>query len=156
MRIKNYVSKIAFFCCFIAMFSVLSFADSNDTSSGGTLVDPVVIEKTDLTDLIDAIKESNVPVIIEKESVVDEPIKIEAKASPVTPSTSNGFHNVIISLLGNYEPITVDYEYRQGSSSYTSHSITTAPDWSWICSAAIFAIVLFCTFRFIGGIFKHD
>lgn len=93
---------------------------------------------------------------LEKVINLDEEFSILAKAAPVTPSTSNGFHSVIISLLGNYEPITVDYEYRQGSNTYVSHNITTDPDWSWICSAAIFALVIFCTFRFIGGIFKHD
>lgn len=87
---------------------------------------------------------------------LDEEFSVLAKASPITPSNTNGFHNVIISILGNYEPITVDYTYRQGSSSYDSHNINTAPDYSWICSAAIFGLVIFCTFRFIGGIFRHD
>lgn len=85
-----------------------------------------------------------------------EIVEVTLKAAPVTPSTANGFHSVILSLLGNYEPVTVDYEYRSGNNTYYSHNITTAPDWSWICSAAIFGLVIFCTFRFIGGIFKHD
>lgn len=85
----------------------------------------------------------------------DEDITVTIKASPVTPSNTSGFHNVIISLLGNYEPITVDYTYQSGTNyQNTSHSITTAPDWSWICSAAIFAIIIFCLFRLIGGLFS--
>lgn len=154
IMVKRYVQIFVFVC--VCLFgSVLSFADSPSSSGDGTIVDPVIIEKTDLTDLIDAIKESSTPIIIEKENQ-EEPVKIEAKAAPVTPSTTNGFHNVIINLLGNYEPITVDYEYRTGSSTYTSHSITTAPDWSWIASAAIFGIVIFCVFRFLGGLFRRD
>lgn len=85
----------------------------------------------------------------------DEEVSVTIKASPVTPSNTSGFHNVIITLLGNYEPITVDYTYQSGTNyQNTSHSITTAPDWSWICSAAIFAIIIFCLFRLIGGLFS--
>lgn len=81
-----------------------------------------------------------------------EIVEVTLRASPVTPSTSNGFHSVILSLLGNYEPVTVDYEYRTGNNTYYSHNITTAPDWSWICSAGIFALVVFCVLRIIGSI----
>lgn len=93
------------------------------------------------------------PEYINEQVFTDEKVLTEVKASPVTPSTTNGFHNIIISLLGNYEPITVDYTY-SSSQGYTSHSIDTSPDWSWICSAIIFLCVLFCTFKFIGGIFS--
>lgn len=129
---KNVYRIIIFSILIIGIFSVLAFADEpNDLSADFDLRE-----------------------IISQDS--SQEIAISLKAAPVTPNTSNGFHKVIISLLGNYEPITVDYEYRQGSSSYTSHNITTAPDWSWVCSAAIFALVLLCTFKFLGGIFKHD
>lgn len=79
---------------------------------------------------------------------------VSLMASPVTPNTSNGFHKVIIQLLGNYEPITVDYEYRTGNNTYTTHNINTAPDWSWICSCAIFGLVIYCVFRLIGSVFS--
>lgn len=85
---------------------------------------------------------------------VEDTTLVTLKAAPVTPQTSNGFHQVIISLLGNYEPITVDYEYRNNNNTYYSHNISTTPDWSWICSAAIFAIIVFSIFRLIGGLFS--
>lgn len=96
------------------------------------------------------------PEYINSEVFKEKEVTVELKANPVTPNNSNGFHSVLLTLLGNYEPVTVDYTYTSGGSSYTSHNITTDPDWSWICSAAIFGLVIFCTFRFIGGIFRHD
>lgn len=73
----------------------------------------------------------------------------------ITASDTSGFHSVILSLLGDYNPIVTDYEYRNNNNQYYSHSIEIEPDWSWIASAAIFAIVIFCVFRFIGGLFSR-
>lgn len=136
MKRISYVCVFVFL--FISVFTNFVFADEPTdiiTNSGG----------------LSPLQES----LIEKENEglnLNAEFTVQAKASPVTPSTSNGFHSVIISLLGNYEPITVDYEYRQGSNTYVSHNITTDPDWSWIASAVIFALVLYCVFRFIGGL----
>lgn len=71
----------------------------------------------------------------------------------VNPNNTTGFHRVIIQLLGNYETIVTDHTY-QNYNGYTQHSIDVQPDYSWIASAVIFAIVLYCALRFIGGIFS--
>lgn len=83
-----------------------------------------------------------------------EDVLISVKANPVTPSNTSGFHSVLLTILGDYEPVTVDYTYQNNNNQYYSHSITTDPDWSWIASAAIFALIIFCTFRLIGGLFS--
>ena len=71
----------------------------------------------------------------------------------ISSSDTSGFHAVILGLLGDYNPIVKDYTYtsQQG---YTSHSIDIQPDWSWICSAAIFLVIIFSLFRLIGGLFS--
>lgn len=70
----------------------------------------------------------------------------------ISASNTNGFHSVILSLLGDYEPIVKDYTYQNNNNQYLSHSIEIQPDYSWICSAAIFLVVVFCIFRLIGSI----
>lgn len=70
----------------------------------------------------------------------------------VSASDTSGLHAIILSLIGDYNPVVKDYTY-QSSSGYTSHSIEITPDWSWICTAALFIVVVYCTFKFIGGIF---
>lgn len=71
----------------------------------------------------------------------------------ISANQTSGFHAVILGLLGDYNPIVKDYTY-QSSQGYTSHSIEITPDWSWIASAAIFLVIIFCLFRLIGGIFS--
>lgn len=75
----------------------------------------------------------------------------------ITASSTTGLQSLVLSLIGDYEPIVKDYTYT--TTSYNgqvtiNHSIEIQPDYSWIASACIFAIVIFCTFRFLGGLFK--
>lgn len=84
---------------------------------------------------------------------VSDPTEVNTEVLRISASDTSGFHAVILGLLGDYNPIVKDYTY-QSSQGYTSHSIEIQPDWSWICSAAIFALIIFCLFRLIGGIFS--
>ena len=72
---------------------------------------------------------------------------------PVTPNNSNGFKAVVLQLLGNYDPIIAEYSYTN-TQGYVSYIREVQPDYVWMCSTAIFAIVLFCLFRFLGGLTK--
>ncbi len=74
--------------------------------------------------------------------------------SPVTPSNSNGFKSVCIALFGNYDPVIVEYNYTN-SNGYTSTLREVEPDYAWMISVAVFGIVIFCVFRFVGGLFKR-
>lgn len=84
---------------------------------------------------------------------VSDPTEVHTEVLRISASQTSGFHAVILGLLGDYNPIVKDYTY-QSTQGYTSHSIEIQPDWSWICSAAIFALIIFCLFRLIGGIFS--
>ena len=71
----------------------------------------------------------------------------------ISSSDTTGLHSLLLSLIGDYNPIVKDYTYTS-SNGYTSHSIDISPDWSWIMTAALFIIVIYCLFRFLGGIFS--
>lgn len=77
-------------------------------------------------------------------------IKTEVTLMSVSSSNTTGFKSVVLGLLGDYNPVVTDHTY-QSSGSYISHSIDIQPDYSWICSAGIFALVLYCIFRLFGG-----
>lgn len=81
------------------------------------------------------------------------PTEVHTEVLRISASDTSGFHAVVLDLLGDYNPIVKDYTY-QTSQGYYSHSVDIQPDWSWICSAAIFALIIFCLFRLIGGIFS--
>ena len=84
---------------------------------------------------------------------VPDPTEVHTEVLRISASDTSGFHAVILGLLGDYNPIVKDYTYTS-TQGYTSHSIDIQPDWSWICSAAIFALIIFCLFRLIGGFFS--
>lgn len=71
----------------------------------------------------------------------------------ISSSDTTGLHSILLRLIGDYNPIVKDYTYTS-SNGYTSHSIDISPDWSWIMTAALFIIVIYCLFRFLGGIFS--
>lgn len=76
-------------------------------------------------------------------------LSVDVSKRSVKASQVSGFKSVLLGLFGDYDTIVTDYTY-QSSSGYTTHSIDVSPDYVWICSAAIFALVLFCVFRIVG------
>lgn len=75
----------------------------------------------------------------------------QSALSPVTPSNTSGLKSVLLSVLGNYDPIVAEYQY-VGSGSYNNYIREIQPDYVWLSSAAIFAILLYCTWRILGGL----
>lgn len=71
----------------------------------------------------------------------------------VSASDTSGLHAILLTLIGDYNPIVKDYTYTS-TQGYTTHSIDIQPDWSWIMTAALFIVVIFCLFRFVGGLFS--
>lgn len=69
----------------------------------------------------------------------------------VSPSDTSGLHSLFLTLIGDYNPVVKDYTY-QSTQGYTSHSIEITPDWSWIMTAALFIIVVYCFLRIVGGL----
>lgn len=72
----------------------------------------------------------------------------------VSANDTSGLHSILLRLIGDYNPIVTDHTYTSGSG-YVNHSVDIQPDWSWILTAALFIIVIFCTFRFVGGLFSR-
>lgn len=133
---------IILFCLIICTVPV--FADTQTASRGAIIYD----FPDGFLDLLNV--RSAAPSVIEGEL-----ISVEKSIQKVRPQDANGFKAVMLSLLGDYETVITDYTYQSGSSGYYSHSIQIERDWSWICSAAVFALVIFCVFRCIGALIKR-
>lgn len=73
-------------------------------------------------------------------------VEVYAINDPVTSSDANGFKAVILDVLGDYDAIVVEYAY-ENTNGYTSYVREIQPDYPWLIGAAVFAIVLYCTFR---------
>lgn len=69
----------------------------------------------------------------------------------VSSSDTTGLHSLLLSLIGDYNPIVKDYTYTSNNG-YVTHSIDIQPDWSWIMTCALFIVVIFCVFKLFGGV----
>ena len=86
----------------------------------------------------------------------DLPTEVTVEPIRISPSNTSGFHAVILGLLGDYNPIAVTtaYQYPSGTGYTTRYQVDVEPDWSWISTAAIFVVIIFCLFRLVGGLFS--
>lgn len=70
--------------------------------------------------------------------------------SPVSSST--GLKGVLIDVIGPYDTIITQYTYRQNTSTNLTYINDISPDYPWLCSAALFVVLIFCVFRTLGGL----
>ena len=152
--LRDHKKILLFFCLCFVLSSCLVFADDaedisepvqNDNNTSAPLV-------VDITQLLN--KDTNKTSTEDPDTVyILEPelISAETKSQKITAADATGLKAVMLSLIGDYETTVTDYTYQSGSSGYYTHSINIERDWSWICSCGVFAIVLYCTFKAIGG-----
>lgn len=74
--------------------------------------------------------------------------------SPIEPSDTSGLKAALLGVLGNYDPVIVEYQYSSGNG-YTNYLREVQPDYVWLCSCALLALVIFCLFR-LGGALLRD
>lgn len=109
----------------------------------------IIDENTEVTDTGTNVYVQNDIVISEGEDILTGVSLMSL--SPVTPSDTNGFKAVLLNLLGNYDPVIVEYEY-ENTNGYTSYLREVQPDYVWLCSAGILLVVIYCLFRLGGAI----
>ena len=73
---------------------------------------------------------------------------------PVTPSSTTGLKAALLTVLGNYDPVVVVYEYSISSSSSSRYVTDTQPDYAWIASAALLCLVIWCLFKLGGALIR--
>lgn len=77
-----------------------------------------------------------------------------SSVSPIKPSDTSGLKAALLGVLGNYDPVVVEYQY-SGGNGYTNYLREVQPDYAWICSFVLLALVIFCLFR-LGGALLRD
>lgn len=74
--------------------------------------------------------------------------------SPVTPSDTSGLKSALLGVLGNYDPVIVEYEYSDRNG-YKNYLRDVQPDYVWLCSCALLALVIYCLFRLGGALIRE-
>lgn len=134
---------IVFLC--VCILSTFSFAFANENS--GEDVPPSDSSSSD--------SESDFPT---ETTVSDSDIPVETSVylvsesnDRISSSDTNGLKSVMLGLIGDYNMVTKEYRYTN-SNGYSTIQVTTEPDYAWMFSFGLFAVILYCIFRLIGGV----
>lgn len=92
------------------------------------------------------------PVSIDDPGVTITNISL-ASVAPITPSSTSGLKSALLGILGNYDPVVVEYQYSSGNG-YTNYLREIQPDYVWLCSSALLALVIYCLFKLGGGLIR--
>lgn len=154
MKVK-FKDVLIFICCLITiLMPCLAFADGDEPgiSSEGTSdllpSESPQIDTTNIESKLDEIIGTLQATPTEGNLEIVEP-DTTVSVLRISASDTSGLHSVMLSLIGDYNPIVKDYTY-QSTQGYINHSIDIQPDWSWIASAFVFVVVLYSVFRIIG------
>lgn len=148
--------------CLILCLSVGAVYEVNDDTSIQTpapfssSVDPVV-DVPAPTFTLDAVyaalpESSGSPDVVSEDVVLTGISRVSVP--PVTPSSTSGLKAAVLSVLGNYDPVVVVYEYNISSSSSSRYVTDTQPDYVWIASAALLSLVIWCLFKLGGALIR--
>lgn len=119
-------------------------------------VDPVVdvpAPSFTLDEVLSALPESfGSPDVVSEDVVLTGIARVSVP--PVTPSSTSGLKAALLTVLGNYDPVVVVYQYNSSSSGYSSYATDIQPDYAWIASAALLCLVIWCLFKLGGALLR--
>lgn len=116
-------------------------------------VDYVSVPTFTLDEVLAALPESNGSADVVSEDVVLTGVS-RVSIPPVTPSSTSGLKAALLTVLGNYDPVVVVYQYNTSSSGYSSYATDIQPDYAWIASAALLCLVIWCLFKLGGALIR--
>ena len=116
-------------------------------------VDDVSVPTFTLDEVLAALPESTGSPDVVSEDVVLTGIS-RVSVPPVTPSSTSGLKAALLTVLGNYDPVVVVYQYNTSSSGYSSYATDIQPDYAWIASAVLLCLVIWCLFKLGGALLR--
>lgn len=148
--------------CWILCLSVGAVYEVNDDTSIQTSspvsssLDPVADVSVPLLtfdEVLAALSESSGSPDVVSEDVVLTGVS-RVSIPPVTPSSTTGLKAALLTVLGNYDPVVVVYQYNTSGSGYSSYTTDVQPDYAWIASAALLCLVIWCLFKLGGALLR--
>lgn len=119
-------------------------------------VDPVVdvpAPTFSLDEVLSALPESfGSPDVVSEDVVLTGVSRVSIP--PVTPSSTTGLKAAVLTVLGNYDPVVVVYQYNSSGSGYSSYATDIQPDYAWLASAVLLCLVIWCLFKLGGALLR--
>lgn len=150
------------FSCWILCLSVGAVYEVNDdtsiqtpapVSSSVDSVADVSVPSFTFDEFLASLPESTGSPDVVSEDVVFTGVS-RVSVPPVTPSSASGLKAALLTVLGNYDPVVVVYQYNTSGSGYSSYSTDIQPDYAWIASAALLCLVILCLFKLGGALLR--
>lgn len=91
--------------------------------------------------------------IISRDDLTEEYVLTDMQVravNPIQPSSATNIKNAVLSIVGDYDAVVVEYQYQNQNSQYYSYLREIQPDYAWLCSCALLLVFIFCLFR-LGG-----
>lgn len=123
-----------------------SVSSDSQVSTGGDTI--YVLERPASSDSVDYGNLTDIPVGASIDNIT------VTSVSPIEPSDTTGLKSALLGVLGNYDPVIVEYQY-SGGNGYSNYLREVQPDYVWLCSCALLALVIYCLFR-LGGALIRD
>lgn len=146
--------------CWVLCFSVgaveVDEVDNEETVPLPSPVDPVAdvsVPTFTLDEILSALPQGSGSDDVVNEDVVLTGIS-RVSVPPVTPSSSTGLKAELLTVLGNYDPVVVVYQYNSSSSGYSSYATDIQPDYAWLASAVLLCLVIWCLFKLGGALLR--
>lgn len=70
--------------------------------------------------------------------------------SPVTSEDATGLKAVLLSFIGSYDAVVVEYQYQNTNTSNVSYLREIQPDYAWLAACALLIVIIYCVFK-LGG-----
>lgn len=131
-----------------------------DVSGEADSVVPSIEENTEGSDTIYIVERPASSDGVDYGALTDIPVGASidnitvTSVSPIEPSDTSGLKSALLGVLGNYDPVIVEYQYSDRNG-YTNYLREVQPDYVWLCSCALLALVIYCLFR-LGGALIRD
>lgn len=129
--------------CLLFCFSVTAFATGEE----------IIEENTEVTDMGTTVYVDNNLVISKGENVLTGVNTYTSRS--ITPETTYGLKSALLSVLGDYDAIIVEYEYQNTGDNSITYERTVQPDYVWLCSAGVLALFVFCLFKLGVAVWKR-
>lgn len=123
-----------------------SVPSDSEVSSGGNTI--YVLEPPASSDSVDYGDLTDIPVGASIDSIT------VTSVSPIEPSDTSGLKSALLAVLGSYDPVIVEYQYSDRNG-YSNYLRDVQPDYVWLCSCALLALVIYCLFRLGGALIRE-
>lgn len=139
-------------CCFSLCLCAFADGEEVDIPPASSSSEPVEVEVS-----INQLQDRDLVLSDSSQLTSDmelQNVSVLTSVSPVGPSDTSGLKSVLLSFLGDYDPVIVEYEY-QSSNGYTSYLREVQPDYVWMGSFLLLSLFVFCLFRLGGSLWRR-